>query len=170
MVLNLFLAGYFLRDHNAPSSDPGSNPFVALPLNEWNKNFNTEPLTNNNTASIKNEKVPTPKSTSSAKLKRARLNPGVGIAPEQLNEQVVHLTPVSFTETQEGLKSDFIINEEISSGKIITRVYQLVNVKGEVVLQPIMMTAELKPPVADSLKQKMKTDSSSFYKLIPAIQ
>jgi hypothetical protein len=33
-----------------------------------------------------------------------------------------------------------------------------------------MMTAELKPPVADSLKQKMKADSSSFYKLIPAIQ
>jgi hypothetical protein len=170
MVLNLFLAGYFLRDNNVPSSDPGSNPFVALPLNEWNKNFNTEPLTNNNTASIKNEKVPTPKSTGSARLKRARLNPGVGIAPEQLNEQVVHLTPVSFTETQAGLKSDFIINEEISSGKIITRVYQLVNVKGEVVLQPIMMTAELKPPVADSLKQKMKADSSSFYKLIPAIQ
>jgi hypothetical protein len=38
------------------------------------------------------------------------------------------------------------------------------------VLQPIFMTAEVKPLLSDSLKQKIKADSTGHYKLIPTVQ
>jgi hypothetical protein len=138
MLLNLFLAGYFLHNNNAGQSTISSDPFVAMPINEWNKSFYTEPLTNNNTALIKSEKVVKEKSKLPAKSDDpSPVDPKADLVMEQYNEQTA-FSPVSLMEQPVDLKREIVINEEISSGKIITKVYQLINVKGKWFCNPFL--------------------------------
>ena len=169
VLMNMIIAGYFLRNHRNSPSIENKSPLVAMPATEWNKNFTSPPFTKTNTVNssatwrtTKQHATITAKTTGKIKAKPAA--PGLLIQ----NEETVLLTSVVLTEPIRELNTEIIIKEEVSSGRIITRIYQVKNVNGETVLEPIWMTAELKPK-ADSLKTKLKPDSN-FYKLIPAIQ
>jgi beta-lactamase regulating signal transducer with metallopeptidase domain len=175
IMINLFVAGYFLRNNDLPTTGVVvNNAFAALPVNEWNKSFTNGPLTNNQTASTAetNEKNVAAKTRQPSKN---RTSPVIAVDPvadmviTSTHEQTIY-SPVSYTRESTNEKSEIIIKLEVSSGKIVTKFYQLKNVNGEMVLEPLWMTAELKPLLADSLKQKIKTDSNQVLKLIPAIQ
>ncbi len=177
ILINLFVAGYFLRNNHLPANGVvENNAFAALPVNEWNKSFSNGPLTDNQTASVfrpqPNEKKLNARTRSVRKQVTPQINQEV---PEE--DKVITpapdptmLSPVSFTREALDEKSGIIIKEEVSYGKIVTRFYQVKNVNGEIVLEPIWMTAELKPPFSDSLKLKMKADSTEVLKLVPTFQ
>jgi beta-lactamase regulating signal transducer with metallopeptidase domain len=175
LVINLFVAGYFLQNNELPTTGVVvNNAFAALPVNEWNKSFTNGPLTNNQTASPATtiQKNMVAKNKVQLKNQASVLTPGapaMDVVVASIPEPALY-SPVSYSWESADEKSGIIIKEEVSSGKIVTKFYQLKNVNGEMVLEPIWMTAELKPLPGDSLKQKIKSDSNHVLKLIPAIQ
>ncbi len=175
IMINLFVAGYFLRNNDLHTTGVVvNNAFAALPVNEWNKTFTNGPLTNNQTASP----AKTNKKNAAAKtIQPLKTGTSPVIAKDPVTDMAITsslepniYSPVSYTRESPDEKSEIIIKEEVSSGKIVTKFYQLKNVNGEMLLEPLWMTAELKPLPGDSLKQKIKTDSTQVLKLIPAIQ
>lgn len=170
ILLNSLLAGYFLRNQSPALSGIDNTAFIAMPANEWNKSFNTH-------AAIK-AKSPTVAAPTIAKKENASQSLSIDKAKQQRkkNSEVFSteqennfmLTPVSLYKPLLPLSNDIIINEETSSGKTITKYYQLRNVNGEYVMEPLWMTAEIKA-TTDSLNHKWKVDSN-FYKLIPVVQ
>lgn len=178
LMINLLIAGYFLRSNDpAPTGITGvaeSNAFAAPPVNEWNKSFSNGPLTNDQAAPSTRPGVK--KNTPKTMAARNTIIPPVTTEDEGDETAVAYVeeptlfSPVSYMREAVEAKSEIIIKEEVSSGKIVTRFYQLKNVNGEIILEPLWMTAELKPLLADSLKAKIKTDSTRVLQLFPTFQ
>jgi beta-lactamase regulating signal transducer with metallopeptidase domain len=175
MLINLLIAGYFLRNDTPPANSVvENNAFAALPVNEWNKSFTNGPLTDNQTAS---SSVPSAEklNVTSGALRKSTIASARSEVKEDETALVpapepTFLVPVSHTLETLDEKSEIIIKEEVSYGKIVTRFYQVKNVNGEIVLEPLWMTAELKPVASDSLKLKTKSDSNHLLQLIPTFQ
>ena len=171
VLVNSLLAGYFLCNHSS-SSIKDNTAFTAMPVNDWNKSFNINAVeTSTNLTKITAGKIsPEPGHLPLAKsgYKRKKVQVDLPVISATDEEKIITLTPASFNETLHELYNEIIINEETSSGKTITKYYQISNVNGETVIKPLLMTSEIIIP-ADSLKQKLGNDSN-LYKIIPLIQ
>ena len=169
ILFNSFLAGYFLRNQSPGLTVTDNAAFIAMPANEWNKSFFNDPATN--------AKLPTVATLSLAKKENTSLSQNSNKTKQQhkKNKEVfsteeennLMLTPVLLKEPSIPFSNDIIINEETSSGKTITKYYQLRTINGEYLMEPLWMTAEI-IPLKDSNRKYIK--DSSFSRIIPAVQ
>lgn len=174
LFINLALAGYFLSGQkDVIDSTMRAAPLAAMPANDWNKNFISEPLTSNKTAQAANARRTAVKSRTAgpaaARSATAFTNAVRPDAAVDHYEEIV-ATPVSYMEATVSQKPEIIIKEEISSGKIITKFYQVKMIDGQHTLEPLWMTAELLPLATDTARQKIHADSNHVFRLIPTIQ
>lgn len=176
ILLNIFFAGLFITGPSSQKSTGLASSFAAMPLNEWNSSFYTEGIDESITPTAAASTEPKVSKTAheTARIiteKEVAVAPKISIKTLDIipSEEPVslRLTPVSLAEVQPAIVKDVIINEENSSGVMITKAYRVTSINGELKTEPLWMISELKP--SDSLKQQIKLDST-IYRIIPTVQ
>lgn len=176
ILLNIFFAGLFITGPSSKQPVKLASSFVSTPLNEWNPSFSTEGI---NEIPEATAAAPVASYASSTGYKMAgTINDKIADAPETAIKKIdlapasqeplnILLTPVALQEQQPAIVKDVIINEENSSGVMVTKAYRITSVNGEMKTEPLWMISEVK--TSDSLKQKIKLDST-IYSIIPTVQ
>ncbi|MBC7937180.1 MAG: M56 family metallopeptidase [Rhizobacter sp.] len=170
ILLNIFFAGVFVRASKPLVSNEFNSIFAAGPLNEWNKSFSTDaavepplPVLPATTLAAAPSTKKTVEKLSPDVTEPAAIKSSGSIAEET---PALFLTPVSFAEANPEVVKEVVINEE-TNGVMITKVFRMTSVNGDVKMEPLWMISEVKP--SDSLKLAIKKDSSVIT-VIPTVQ
>lgn len=152
-VLNIFMLAQMKNNGSVVPTPAAINVPKINAADEEKKDFKTVPVTATLKERPVSKNIKRQKAESLASVKNIKKAP----LPEiNNNAENYYILPASLKIKEPAIIKEVLVNEETSSGKIITQAYKVQLKNGQWVAEPLWMTSEIKG-LKDTLKQKGDT-------------